>query len=457
MKTEWHRWILYATTMGIEGCWLYALMVLLNHKAADGRLSVFGMLLSYLLAFGLNSFLCRLRWPAFCRRIISWLAWAAAVLLTVKIQLLGGLAFSDTAWLLAIPRAFAGIFEGFQPELLILISTTVIWWLGRRLAYLKINFTIQLSEFQFGLFILVFLYFISSLLEVEITHSVYLIVVFFLFSLLGISIAHALEGTSWLSGLYQGHWSGVLLVSISLVLILGFLISLVVTPDFLQLFLAVLKWLWELFMSIMGFLASLMPTSEMAEPPPAPAMPAMEDVDSFELFTMPETLRTVLRIGWVVLMIGVTLVALWRISSEIFSWLRRKMAGMTGADFEPLPGAFRADLLGLLKRIISWLLGLKRLFHPRTRAEPTLPEIATVRQIYRQLLRWAAKAGFPRHICQTPHEYLYDLTGRLPEAREDLDLVTQQYVRTRYGATLLTESELHQLRQSWYNIKQYHL
>ena len=99
---------------------------------------------------------------------------------------------------------------------------------------------------------------------------------------------------------------------------------------------------------------------------------------------------------------------------------------------------------------------MRRLFRPRARARAVLPEIASVRQIYRQFLRWAAAAGFPRQQSQTPHEYLYQLAGLLPEAQGDLDLITQQYVRTRYGAWLPTEDELHQLRQSWYNVKQYH-
>ena len=130
---------------------------------------------------------------------------------------------------------------------------------------------------------------------------------------------------------------------------------------------------------------------------------------------------------------------------------------MSGAEFEPLPGAFRADFLSLLKRIIFKLLGLRIIFRSRARAEPVRPEIASVRQIYRQFLRWAAAAGFPRHVSQTPHEYFYELVVLLPEVRGDLDLITQQYVRTRYGAWLLTEDELHQLRQSWHNVRQSHL
>jgi len=457
MKLDWRKGILYVTAIGIEGCWLYALMALLNKRVAEEHLAVLGLLLLYPVSFGVNAALRMLRWPGFCLRVISWLVWAAAMLLTLKIQLFGGLAWSDTTWLLAVPRAIAELIYTFKPELLILLGTGVIWWLGRRLAYLRVRFAALVSEFQFGLFILVITFFVASQTGVDLDSSVYLIVAFFLFSLLGISVAHALEGTSWLSGLYQGHWSGLLLVSISLVLILGFLISLIVTPDLLQLFLAALKWLWGLIMKVIAFFASLLPEPGPAKPPPpVPVMPEPEVSEGFKLWTMPEALRSGLQIGWLVLFVGGFLFAMWRISSDIFGWLRRRLANMAGAEFEPMPGAFRADLLGLLKRLLFKLLGLGRRFRLETRAEPLLPRIASVRQIYRQFLHWAAAAGFPRQVSQTPHEYLYELAGRMPEARVDLDLITQQYARARYGAWQLTDDELHQLKQSWYNVKRYH-
>ena len=458
MKLDWRKGALQVAAIGIEGCWLYALMALLNKQVADERLSILGILLLYPLSFGLNGLLRGLRWPTVCLRGISWLAWLVGMLLIVKIQLFGGLAWSDTAWLLAVPRAIAEVIYTFKPELLILISTGVIWWLGRRLAHLKVNFAALVSEFQFGLFILVIAFFTASQLEVDIAYSVYLIVAFFFFALLGISVAHALESTSWLSGLYQGHWSGLLLASIGLVLVLGFLISLMVTPELLQLFLAALKWIWGLIMSVLVFIASLFPEPGPAEPPPVmPPMPGIEPSEGFKLWTMPESLRNGLRIGWNILAGGFILVALWRISSDIFGWLRRKLAGMAGAEYEPLPGAFRADFLGLLKRIFSKLLGLRLPFRQRTGREVVIPEVASVRRIYRQLIRWAAASGYPRHFSQTPHEYLYTLVGTFQGAREDLDLVTQQYVRARYGALLSTMDELDELSRAWHRIKQSHL
>ena len=455
MNQVWRKGILYVAATGIEGCWLYALMALLNKGVADEQLSISGILLLYPVSFGLNKMLRKLRWPGFCLRIISWLLWVAGVLLIVKIQLFGGLAWADTTWLLAIPRAIAGVIYTFKPALLILLSAAVIWWLGRRLAYLRVSFATLVGEFQFGLFILVIILFIAAQLKVDLAHSVYLIAAFFLFSLLGISIAHALEGTSWLSGLYRGHWAGLLLLSIGLVLILGFLISLVVTPDLLHLLLAGLKWIWGLIVKAIAFLISLFPEPkpELAELPPPIPVPEIGPSQEFKLWTMPEVLRNGLRLGWTVLMASLLVFAMWRISSQIFKWLRRRLASPAGAEYEPLPGAFRADFLSLLKSLLFKLLGLRRLFQPKARAGPLLPEIVSVRQIYRQLLHWASAAGITRHVSQTPHEYLYELVGKLPEAEGDLDLITQQYVRTRYGAWLPTEDEIHQLRQSWYHVK----
>ena len=80
MKLDWRQGILYVTAIGMECCWLYALLTLLNEKAAGERLSVFGIQLLYPLSFVLNSLLRRLGWPVFYLRILSWVAWVVGVL-----------------------------------------------------------------------------------------------------------------------------------------------------------------------------------------------------------------------------------------------------------------------------------------------------------------------------------------------------------------------------------------
>ncbi|HUU65354.1 MAG TPA: DUF4129 domain-containing protein [Dehalococcoidales bacterium] len=454
MKLNWRQGTFYATTIGMEGCWLYALLVLLNNQATDGRLSIFGLLLLYPLAFGLNGLLLWLGWHRVYRDIINVIACGIAILFIIKAQLFSGLVLSDTTWLLALPRAIANIFYAFAPELLILVSSAVLWWLGRRLSRIRVSFVNSVSEFQFGLAILLIVFFIAPLLEVQLANSVLITLAFFLSALLGISIAHAQEGTSWLAGLHQGHWAGLLLVSISLILILGLLISSVITPDFLQLILTALKWVWGLIMKAVAFLISLLPEPSPPEPLPSEALPAptpAEEPDWSKLFILPEAVRSGLRLGWTIMVLGLMLVFLWRVSSQIFGWLRRRLS-TAGAEVEPLSGAFRADLLSLLTRLLSRLLGLRRLLHRQRK--PELPEITSIRQIYRQLLHWAAGRGLPRAVFQTPNEYLYILEDALPESGEALRSVTQHYVSARYGLSSPSADELHQLKQSWHQVKQ---
>lgn len=460
MKLKWTRLILYAAIIGMEGCWLYVLLVLLNSRVADGRLSIPGFLLLFPATFIINALLLRLKWPKIWLWSVSWLLWAIAMLLIVKIQLAGDLSWSDTEWLLSVPRSITSVIHSFNPELLVLLITAAMWWLGRRLTRVNVTFNTLVSEFQFGLVMLVLISLIATSLETGMISPLPVALTFFLFALIGISVAHALEGNSWLSGLYQGQWSGLLLVSIGIVLILGLIISLLATPELLQGLWTAIKWvgevIWKFIVAIIGFFVGLFPASEPAELSPMPSMPTVEADEGFSL-TMPAWLSSGLRLGWFILMAGLLLFALWRISSNIFRWLRRRLAGMAGAELEPLPGAFKADIKNLLRRILLKILGLRRLFRIRGRSTLVNEEIATVLQIYHQFLRWAASGGYPRKASQTPYEYCYALSDILPDARHDLDLVTQQYVKARYGAWLSTTDELDELSRTFHRVKKIRL
>jgi hypothetical protein len=221
-----------------------------------------------------------------------------------------------------------------------------------------------------------------------------------------------------------------------------------------------IKWLWGLFWSllekIMALIASLFPVSEPGELPPMPGIIPTGPEEEFH-FTLPEWLRSSLRLGWTVIMGGFLLFALWRISSSIFRWLRRKLAGTAGAEYESMPRAFRLDFLSFLKRIMRKLLGLRSLFRLRKKEGEIPPDINSIRQIYRHFLRWAASAGHPRYVSQTPQEYCYALEDFIPDVADDLHLVTQLYVRARYGARPSTAEQLGNLNRAWNRVKRSNL
>jgi hypothetical protein len=375
--------------------------------------------------------------------------------LTIKFQLFSSLPMSDPAWLRALPQALSSIFYFFSPELWILAASGLVWWLGRRLAQTRVTFTIAVAEFQFGLFFLLILFFFVATFEVKLSNAVPLALVFFLFSLVGISIAHAEEGENWLSRLSQGYWLPLLFVTIGVILVLGLLIGSLLTPDFIQTIANAIVWvwnfLWDLFIRLMLFIARFFPEPEPSSMPDV-FPPQQDETGGFhieELF--PAWLRSAIRLGWSVLMISILVFALWRMFSQIFSWMRRRFGGRAEAEYESMPGAFKADFLGFLKRLFYRILGLKLV---RWQKKVEAPEISSIRQIYRQLLSWAATQGYPRLAFQTPYEYLYRLEAALPESREPLEFITQSYVSARYGRYAPSEAELDQLKESWHQVKQ---
>jgi len=454
VKADWRAGILAAIFIVMEGCWLYVFMSLLNSRVAEGRLSVWGLLLVLPLAFAINSLLFRLRWPALARHAVSWLSWAAAVPVLVKIQLFNSLDWLDVAWLLALPEALGQILYTFRPELLILIGSAIIWWLGRRLAIHQIDFAASVGELQFGLAILALTFLLRSWLDVDLAHQVPVSVTFFLFALLGVSVAHTYEGAGWLSGTDRGQWSGLLIVSIGLVVLLGALLVVAVSPEMIAAVLSVIKRIWEFILKVIMFLVSLIPEPEPAELPPGLQMPEMGAPEDSGWLVMPESLRNILRLGWNILVLGSILFALGRLLTQMFDWLRRRLASTAGAEVEPLRGAFRFDLLRLLRGILSKLFGFRLSLRPRQRSGSIVPEVASVRQIYRQLLEWGAAGGHPRQVSQTPDEYSSVLSRLLPEAGLALDSITRHYVSSRYGLLAPAGAELEQLRQRWCELKQ---
>lgn len=453
MRLDWRRGIVYAAIMGMEGCALYVLLILLNEKVASGRLAIYQFLLTYPLVFAFNLIFKHLKWPGVIIYPVNLLAWAVVMLLMLKAQLYADLSLSNPAWLLALPQAIANILYDFPPPLLLFLVSVLTWWLGWHLAHIRISFAMALGEFQFGLAVMLVVFFAVSELGVPMDNAITVILVFFIFALLGMSVAHAREDTGWLSGL-RGHWPGLLLLSIGLVLVLGLVVGSVMTPDLLQVIVAAAAWVWDQVMGLLEYLVSLLPPPGPVETIPGLNQTAGEPKEGGIDWAIPEPLRRGLRLGWTIVVLGLVLLVLWRVSLQISAWMRRRLANMAGGEVESMPGAFRADILGFLKRILSKLLRLRPV---RRQAKAGPPEIASVRHLYRQVLQWAASYGWRRPAFQTPYEYLLTLERLLPACADDFRLITRHYVNVRYGLLVPSPEEMSRLKQSWHQINQYRL
>ena len=77
----------------------------------------------------------------------------------------------------------------------------------------------------------------------------------------------------------------------------------------------------------------------------------------------------------------------------------------------------------------------------------------SIRRIYWQMCRAAAGAGYPRLDVETPYEYLASLIQVWPTNTADARLITQAYVKIRYGELPESQEEINQIRAAWQRLE----
>jgi hypothetical protein len=113
-------------------------------------------------------------------------------------------------------------------------------------------------------------------------------------------------------------------------------------------------------------------------------------------------------------------------------------------------------LASMIKRLQRWakrfwlsLLGrMTRLARP-----PEDESTKSVRELYRSLLRWAARRGVPRTLSDTPLEYLRQLCQRFPEGAQELTVVTKAYIQARYSLGQQEGADFMVIRLAWQKIR----
>jgi hypothetical protein len=446
---------------GLEACWMAGMLRLLETRFTPGALSVAWLILGLPAAFVLG----RLS-QAFSRPLRAALGLAAGlawVLLLIAFSVLPLQALTKPGW---FTELIAGLFQGKGGPSAIQISAlaaAAAWVAGLRLAGIAIGFEQLIREFQFGLMILLGVFFCAAQLEMALPSMPAVVVVFFLLFLVGAAAVRSSEVGGWLLGAARTHWAAALFFNAGLVLSVGLLLTAVVTPGVLALILGILESAWDALIEwvirFVAFLAQLIPQPEIkaygigAGAGPAPQNPASMP----DLLSIPDYVRRVA--GWLVSAFWIVLfaVCLWRIAAQVAGWLRRQMNGMDGAQIEPLTGSFRQDLLRLLqyvhRRIAGWMAWLRYAVGRRSPAETTPAEAAAVRRLYRALLAWSAAGGCARRRHQTPHEFLEQLCARLPQARPQLTLITEQYAAVRYGGRLPSADAVESLERLWQDVR----
>ena len=445
---------------GMEACWIVSALWLLEARLAPEALPVPWLMLGLPLAFALQR-LTRTLSPSL--RLSAALAggaiWAL-VLITFSNSPLDSL--MEPAW---VAGPVGRLFQGHgapNPIQLAALAAVATWFGGLRLAGLRVGFDQLLSEFQFGLPILVVIFFCAAQWEVALPAPAHVAFCFFTFALPGMAAARSGDAGGWLHGPTRTRWLAALVFNAALVLGVGLLLTAAVTPAALKLALDCLLALWhtmvEWVVRFIMFLARLIPPAAITTHPMGAAGPAPPGPSAVaDLLQIPDYVRRaaafIVSAFWSV-MFGV---CLWRMASQLAAWLRRQMSDLEGAKVETLRGALRQDLqrwlIRVRRRLRGWIAWLGYALGRRPMTDSLPAEAAAVRRLYRRLLSWSAAGGCPRQHHQTPHEFLDRLCDRLPEARAPLTLITEQYAAVRYGGRRPDADLVKVLESSWQDVR----
>ncbi|HPH96573.1 MAG TPA: DUF4129 domain-containing protein [Anaerolineaceae bacterium] len=94
---------------------------------------------------------------------------------------------------------------------------------------------------------------------------------------------------------------------------------------------------------------------------------------------------------------------------------------------------------------------LARLLHLRNANR--MIQAARIRWVYSQLMALCVDLGCPRLTAQTPLEFLPLAAQKLPEAKDEMNLMTGAYLKVRYGELPESDGEVNDVMEAWKRVQ----
>lgn len=355
-------------------------------------------------------------------------------------------------------------------EFLIALTVLLLWWRGLSLSRQHLGpFAVQ-HNFRTGILILSFFGVLLARTS-SAAQPVWIYMLFLFSGLLAMGAARiaVLEGFTgaertplnrrWLSGLSVGILAVLAAASLAAVVIMGqidrlagwtqdaiYFLGLVVFSPLLLLA-SLLSMLWGRFISA----APTVPPPAVT-PMPEPESPLIPSTQITSLIRqsntdLVEAFKFVLIWGSVFVAI-LLLIALLRRVVGIYIQDNRSQKDelSTYERLGDLAGLLRTSLLGEAREAV---VGLSR----RLNRGERLLAAARIRRIYCQLLDLSKDLGALRPASKTPLEFLNTLEMVFPGLSEDLRIITDGYIRVRYGEYPETQEQVDAVEKAWLRVR----
>jgi hypothetical protein len=354
-------------------------------------------------------------------------------------------------------------------EFLVIVVVLVVYWRGLSLASKYVDPISVRTNFYLGLVMFVAFIFLNTIVTGETPGP--MLYTFFAAALIAMGSARIFTITQLRGGArnpFDLRWFfGIVLTSLVIVglagviawaatdrsLFIGGLSGLV-----MGIFGAIMLVLISPLILLMEYLAGAMPQASGAVQSVIDALDELRATfgtiadNLFGLFNIPslldwmQLLKPFLLWGFVIV---IALAILFSISRWLINERRSELDEREGI-------IERGDMLSLLRKAIQDRLdGLSQSLFGRSRlgSRQRWLAAAKIRRIYAHMMDLAQQLGIPRHPASTPLEFQPILGEMLPEAREDVRLITAAYLRVRYGEIPETTEEIEQVENAWEHVR----
>ncbi|MCB8918421.1 MAG: DUF4129 domain-containing protein [Ardenticatenaceae bacterium] len=423
------------------------------------------LLLVMLIPFNLSRVMSLARFSLFRQQNVLLLAFLLTLLISLRAMLYAPLPLFSMDWLRSLGSHFAEARNPFlRRDLLLFLLLGLLWWRGIALTTRKVDIDELGLRVRVGGLILAPIIIVVANYQLNWSVAGFLLL-FFLASLIAIALTRAEQMEQEKTGQnypMSPRWLGFVLGTSLLIVCTAWAVAAVAGGQSLPIFLRWLQPLWDsllfsgtvifttityLTLPIMAilerialFINTLLGRQYPADAPPPPdnSDQVAQQFDALiRWLTQPSNsisfvLNRLATLLVILLVIGLVLLLLERLYAR-----RRLAVASPEAGRAAEAGEIDLESLGLGQRLRQ-RFGLLRQFRA-----------ATIRRIYGQLCQAAAAQGYARGTAETPYEYLATLARAWPQGTADAGLITDAYVRVRYGEVPETREELQAIRAAW--------
>ena len=465
LQPHWRKELLYVTLGVMENCWFYPWVTFLM-----GRSLPFAATLWVLLgAMYLTRLLHRRETPLAVQRSLTLLLAVLSTLLLLRLYIYGGLAIHDLSWLGYFLGEASNTLQRISPALVLFVAGLYLWTRGIALGQRDLGVEAVGFSFRLGIIAFVWLFLIQVLSPRE--NAVHLVFVYFFLGLIAVGLARIESvsqsrlgirspfNISWL-GILAGSTLAVSALSVAAAGLFSLrniaawvnaarpvmaLLGKLASPLWMA-----LAWLLELLITfLIRILSGLFGEQGQV---PAPLTGIVEGLQQFQQAQAVQgTLRVILQvIKWSFL--GLAFLSALVIVAFSINRIRRALEGEnpeqqaiwdSGRLADDSPGTKQSRWQSLRDELRARLAQL--------RGEDY--SLASIRQVYASLVRLAAAVGFPRREAQTPYEYTSALHQAFAGCEEEVQLITEAYVRVHYGERSFPMAYVQRVRDAWLAIR----